>query len=432
MKTRPILRKIFFISLPGLFVFFLLLEIILRSGDFLYTVYHHPKKYTVVKEGAQDRFNILCIGDSFTYGMGADLEDSYPRQLERLLQENVSKDINVINGARFANTSSLLQKRLQEDIDEYYPNLLIVMIGCNNKWNFKDSSYFLLKKDLNLPERFERVLSDLRVYKLVKIGWENFRHKIDERNKSVSDRMAAKHIEPESVNLYRTSNSFFSKGIYDLAEEKMKEALIADRGNYYAHIGLARIYTFGYKKYLLAKELIWQAATLIDEWNTDLLGEIIGIIIHFDDTIVDRRSELIELKKFFQGNIMNRGKKNKLVKIINARLHLLSGDYDIFEKVLEYDLKVVIDLARENDISVILQTYPHIVEIVDKGIRKTSAAYNIPLVDNVRVFQEIEKQENRDDFFIKDGHCNAKGYRVIAENVYKELINGGLLLTIQK
>ena len=47
---------------------------------------------------SETRFRVLCVGDSFTFGYGVSDNDSYPRQLERLLREGGSeRDPEVVN-----------------------------------------------------------------------------------------------------------------------------------------------------------------------------------------------------------------------------------------------------------------------------------------------------------------------------------------------
>ena len=85
----------------------------------------------------------------------------------------------------------------------------------------------------------------------------------------------------------------------------------------------------------------------------------------------------------------------------------------------------IVKKARDNEVKVILQVYPggdnaHIV-------RKISKQYNVPLVDNEKVFQEKLKSAKIEDYFVADGHCNEKGYGIIADNVYSVLVEHRLL-----
>ena len=90
MKTRAVINKILFVTLPGIIVFLIMVEICLRLGGYIYTRYRHPEIYSKGTTSTLGAFNILCLGDSFTEGSGAGgAENAYPKQLEKLLQENI-------------------------------------------------------------------------------------------------------------------------------------------------------------------------------------------------------------------------------------------------------------------------------------------------------------------------------------------------------
>lgn len=424
MRTKPVFRKILFITIPGLFIFLIVLEICLRIGGYLYIQHRDPRLYVKKTESVKEEFKLLCLGDSFTFGVGAVSESSYPRQLEKILQENVSKDISVINGGRLANTSSLLLKNIQGDIDKYSPDAMLIMIGCNNNWNLEDSSYFLLNRDdLSIIERLDRMLSGLRVYKLIKISRINFINKIKVNTgdkKSIDNKI----IVPESQELFILAMKLFYQGYYSQAVEKLEEALVIDKNNYRAHLLLGYIWN-SYKKYQLAREEMWKCIYLVDEWDANILGNITCQIMQFDDAVINRESELVKLKKYLQDKHVGE-KRDRLGKIVDANLRALKNQ-DIYCEILEYDLKEIIRIAEENKIKVILETYPHRMFSYNTVIREISKKYGFLLVDNSEMFEEKQMHYDTKDFFIPDGHCNENGYKFIAEATYDALVKRGVL-----
>lgn len=69
---------------------------------------------------------IICVGDSFTYGANIALDETYPKQLERLLNDGRPPAIDVLNaGVPSYNTVSEL-RFVQEDLLRYEPDLLLV------------------------------------------------------------------------------------------------------------------------------------------------------------------------------------------------------------------------------------------------------------------------------------------------------------------
>ncbi|MBU4149262.1 MAG: hypothetical protein KKB52_02810, partial [Candidatus Omnitrophica bacterium] len=71
----------------------------------------------------------------------------------------------------------------------------------------------------------------------------------------------------------------------------------------------------------------------------------------------------------------------------------------------------------------VLMQYPmRLAGGVEDSIKSLSDKYSIPLVDNCAIFEDRLGRFKKEDLFVRDGHCNANGYKLIAENLYKVLI----------
>jgi hypothetical protein len=76
--------------------------------------------------------DILCVGDSFTYGLGATGEGgSYPRQLEALLRAR-GETVAVVNGGWPGQTSREVLLRLPEQLRRHRPRKVCVLVGNND------------------------------------------------------------------------------------------------------------------------------------------------------------------------------------------------------------------------------------------------------------------------------------------------------------
>lgn len=80
---------------------------------------------------------VLCIGDSWTHGMGSSdpQTNSYPARLEKLLHTAGATDWNVVNGGRSGQNSRDVLERLPSQLAQYTPRIVCVLVGQNDYWS---------------------------------------------------------------------------------------------------------------------------------------------------------------------------------------------------------------------------------------------------------------------------------------------------------
>ncbi|MDH3391870.1 MAG: arylesterase [Desulfobulbaceae bacterium] len=85
--------------------------------------------------------NIICFGDSLTYGTGAEQNKSYPAQLSAMT------DQPVINAGIPGNTTADGLERLETDVLEKSPRIVLITLGGNDLKNgvHKDVAFMNLK-----------------------------------------------------------------------------------------------------------------------------------------------------------------------------------------------------------------------------------------------------------------------------------------------
>ncbi|MDI6796135.1 MAG: GDSL-type esterase/lipase family protein [Desulfatibacillaceae bacterium] len=87
----------------------------------------HPLK----KEPGQ--YRILALGDSFTEGVGASLDETWPKQLEKLLNERgLPVQASVISGGRAGSDPALCYRRLTERLLKYRPDMVILATNTSD------------------------------------------------------------------------------------------------------------------------------------------------------------------------------------------------------------------------------------------------------------------------------------------------------------
>jgi tetratricopeptide (TPR) repeat protein len=153
----------------GLVATVVLLEVALRIVGMI-----HFREVTARKgEVRKGDYTILCMGDSFTFGIGASEGGDYPRQLERLLNSKIrNRRFVVVNrGVGGYNTSQILNN-FPAWVDEIKPDLIVVMAGGANAWNYW--GYRSYKRGDSVLSSMHDQLYRIRIFKLIKLLQKRF------------------------------------------------------------------------------------------------------------------------------------------------------------------------------------------------------------------------------------------------------------------
>lgn len=178
-KRRAPLKIKIAISLCS-FIFFLgLLELGLRAtGHFLIS-----KRLSETAQPADgftyETFNILCLGDSFTFGGLVWEYETYPARLEKLLNtapETAGRErwFRVINQGVCDHNSHQVLKALPGWLDKHDPDLVILLVGAANRFNMQGFNRYLCASEKAsfvrkaITEAGDFVL-DLRITKMIRI-----------------------------------------------------------------------------------------------------------------------------------------------------------------------------------------------------------------------------------------------------------------------
>ncbi|MBU1087467.1 MAG: hypothetical protein KKD05_08105 [Candidatus Omnitrophica bacterium] len=112
------------------------------------------------------KLKILCLGDSYTYGLGVERDQAYPAQLESLLKEKLGKDkVEVINAGRPGMNTPMLANRFDAFMDNYQPNIVLVLIGTNDEWNFSG----FISEPTTIMDKLYLFICSLRTARMFKI-----------------------------------------------------------------------------------------------------------------------------------------------------------------------------------------------------------------------------------------------------------------------
>src|SRR3989338_631778 len=432
----------------GLFLCGVLLEIGLRVGGFVFLA---RQQYSNRLSLEQKRdYRILCLGESTTAFGG---EDSYPRQLEKILnQRSKGVKFSVINrGLPGATTTDILES-LEDNLEKYNPDIVIAMLGINDEGD--NDTYVTANKGAYYIKSF---LNNLKTFKLVNLLRDRFVNKIKDsesifvvegkdtilpktydlahRTKfDKRERELLKKIErePKSSEAYIIlGEHYFEHGEGGKAEKILKEAIAVNPGNSQAYSMLGFFYyhsTAGFAK----AEKMFKMAEALGQKDDELLFEMADYYFQTEQFIkaeevltkaTEAGSKDITLQRMLAVLYKLQG-KNALAEEYFSNLSNLQRDYYTHETRYNY-LRLKDVLAKEG-ITLVCMQYPmRSIEPLKKLFKNSEG---ILFVDNEKVFTEALARSSYNQYFTDMfggdfGHCTPEGNRLIAENLTNVLLN---------
>ena len=122
-----------------------------RDGKLYYAVDRHRERDRAYKDVRFEKgsLQVIAIGDSFTYGQGVKLEDTYIKRLEHARAPRRIYGINL--GESGADVSDVL-KQLRTNLDRYKPDLIVYGYVLNDPIEHRDSTAAPLDEENPFPD----------------------------------------------------------------------------------------------------------------------------------------------------------------------------------------------------------------------------------------------------------------------------------------
>jgi len=466
-----ILKKIT-VFLIGLLVILFIIEIILRLIGFI----GQEEAGTGISDNDNEsNYTIMCVGDSFTRGIGAPSGNDYPLYLQKLFNEKQDKIVKVLNTSVAGKNSSQIMNTLPDEIKKARPDMLILLMGGANHWNF-----WGYKSSLDLPGQSmpgAGFLENLRVYKLIRLLTSNVEDKMESDNRE----SRSVHLEEERYNEAikkfniavgknpNDGSAFYDMGAFYMYERNTEKAsewfgkgidanpLFPDN-----YLGMGAVYRElgddeGRKKWYLKgmenakgknKEKIY-ALTLLDylqgrkyEMAMPMLEKAIGEF----PNCADFYKMLKTMKDDYPSGTVKIGEilaneppreNQSFIKLGDVNFNdvpndnpQLESDNALIMKWIRMDYIKAIELCRELGIKLIIQNYPlrgrdwntfsMAYKKANEVIERVTKEYSVPFVNNFGIFASQGRGVDR--YLEAPGsaeHCSVAGYRLMAENIYK-------------
>lgn len=419
------------------YIFFIIIssELLLRLVGIIYQQFYFDKNYNRIPKKS---YKILCLGDSFTYGSGARHKEDYPSQLQSMLdQKNLNMKFTVINSGIPGNNSSTVVKNLDDHILLYQPDMLIVMIGRNDWWNYTDIN--VANMNLKIPiiiAKSEAILMRSKFYKLIKIVCLNLQPKY------IVNKKLGKTLRKEETALYFMENNRYDDAIDYCQKILAKEPFAA---NFYIIMAVAYKGQNKFDEALqaLAKALEFEPQNIIVYHE---IGKILWSTGRWDELFLLGHSALTKgfnnvlFYNFLLGSYPHLSdlNKNKIElifkknadyqKVLQADIRLSNSTErgilpkEFVDEITFRNFKKISDICQGKNIKIIFLSYP---EELYPPMEKIVKNYNIDFIDLRKHFFKLFVAFGKERYFsyLDGGHCNKNGYRVIAENIVEKIIS---------
>jgi lysophospholipase L1-like esterase len=394
--------KCILLTIFGIILALFIIELLLNIGGYFVKVIHENKEITKnLNRDSSEFLNILCIGDSHTFGVGAKPGFSYPEQLQRMIdKENIKYKVYNL-GIPGTNSSTVLLN-IPKWIKMYKPKVVILMIGCNDNLNLQNSNYYIFMKDKkSFFYWINRILFNLKTYKLFNLLIRSF------SRKNVNFIKVESYPEDIKNKIRLVREYYFHiKRNFVKSKEILNEILEIDKDNYDAYLMLGWI-ALDSDEFALAEKNLKRAKE-INPYRSEAYEQLFRLYCGLGD----RESADNELKEML--NLFSEQEDLKKLKIFGIPL---PQDIVLWSKELRYNLCKIIESLKSNKIYIILINYPKPRPFHTEIISKIVDEYGLTYIDNgIYLDKNIDKE-----YFTSDAHPNELGYSIIAKNVFNVL-----------
>ncbi len=405
----------------------------------------------------KDGYTILCLGDSMTFGLGAQRENSYPRQLERALCSATQGAYHVVNAGRCAYNTRKILSRLPKQLAENRPELVLVLASDANYWDFEMFSDVVAWGGVENWKivRLLRLLKDqwdglpgFRGYFHKKpaaparlewppavpgTGWDVSVQEAEQLSAAATGspgEMAERGQRNKDEGRWEQAVVFFRKAIvqgrrhlhYDLgviylrkgndvrAVECFREGIEQEPDDALSYLGVGRVWVQREKW----KEAFPWVMRAIETEPTDrtVYEFLVPILSHlggpYYDEAIDRLSQLPA-----------RGLVRDYLRLCRFR----DRSRETVDRWIYQDLTRIVRMCREHGARVILQTYPHGPE-ANRIILQVARDQQVPVVAWADMLDGLTRAtgEPEEAFLAPDGnHLNDRGYGEVAKYIVEAM-----------
>lgn len=462
VRYRKIFKPLLAFLLGTLFAF-VLLEVSLRIIGYIHNQSHYNKQIDAATVSGN---TIICAGDSFTESFGATEGNDYPAQLQKLLNHCDSNDLSVYNFGRSGKNTAQIALEIPLYIEKHKPRIIVLLAGGANYWNmwgYKKENFF---ERLRTVKFFKLIIGNLRKEKdkntfnndeylqrrmhyAATLNIENQKHSpfiaiLRENNIDSLPMQLQRYCENHSLSenetvalvfyaILRNKHSLVQPFISGEKAHSRRESFFIDlfmllsQGKnfeietYDAYYKANWYYLQGYIGDSFSEELLMKSLSQ-NPYNEDVYHQLFMMEkkIGLPDDYRENRFSLADTVSYYKAllalsNTEASFNHSNIIEVFDRSTPTANID-----RWVEADLLKVIDLCARSGVQLVLMNYPMrshagISYTSNAVLRNIAKQHNIPFVDNEMLFDTIT--QNRNSYFISDGHCSDKGYHLMAMNL---------------
>lgn len=359
---------------------------------------------------AGTQYRILCLGDSFVYGIGADEHHSFPAQLADILNTKQSdKTYRVFNEGFPGDTTHRVLEKLQPGIEKVKPQLVILLCGGANLWK---AGYVSAIDYFPITDK----LLKIAVFRFFTLILGNLHDKIcvvpDERYRNFL-RYGSEGGDVQAT--VTTAYGYAAAGEADKAQQLLQEAITAMPLNSCLYEASGILYEYG-RQYDEALRCLMKSVEMAPGRQDSLAFDYLYYMAE--------RSDSQELHKRIRDFLTVH------IPYAGVTPYHLPDTVDKKKRAIiegiETDYAEIIRICRKEKVALIMLDYPRAATPANPYLKVIAGRNFVPLVRNDELFTRLLRGADRERFFSDDGHCNARGYLIMARTIAQTMMSEGI------
>ena len=400
-----------------------LLEVVLQLGALVVAWNHGGGAGGSAQDG---REVVLCVGDSFTYGLGASdpATTSYPAALQHVLDEADPERFQVVRGGYPGRDSRGVLERIEGQLREFAPRHVVILVGLNDRWR-QPERLALGEAEAAADEGFRLEWRTARLWRWLS---GKFEAPGEAETPALSPRLPPEDRAREMPALPPSIDAEDARAAVESGAASADPMLLPKLRAAARDLGAT------------APELALRAAVLAFLWTGDdslfaaelgsappldspaLLQQVLGALDVSPAEHAAASAAFAESLGWEQADgIWLHKSSGRQAALVTPRWLEFGPELLAAFEVHRDHLAQVIARCRAAGPEPLLVAYPNRVSFPDQAFEAIAEATGAPFLSTVARFEEELGERPPSALFVADGHCNDAGYRLLAELVAEAL-----------